>query len=71
MQIQLTPQIPKEDGYYLVRFGEAGGLHLVVIQTQLDGSRLVFADTHKKLFFKDFPTTGFWSEKIECNSVHG
>jgi hypothetical protein len=44
MNIKLVQVTPREDGYYLVKFGEQGGLHLVLIQTELDGQRVILSD---------------------------
>lgn len=66
MQIQLSQVIPKQDGYYLVKFNARGGLHLVLIQTELDGKKTIISDTGKKLFINDFPTRAYWSELISC-----
>jgi len=45
MHVLLSQRPPTQDGYYLVRFGEVGGLHLVLIQTELDGRRVILPDT--------------------------
>ncbi len=47
MKIKLSKEIPKEDGYFLMQFNEIGGLHLVLIQTELDGSRIMVPDDPK------------------------
>lgn len=47
MKIQLSKQVPKADGYYLMQFSHIGGLHLVLIQTELDGSRVMIPDDPK------------------------
>jgi hypothetical protein len=44
MTVKLIQQIPKQDGYYLVKFSETGGLHLVLVQTEIDGKRVIFPD---------------------------
>ena len=46
MSIKLIHQIPSKDGYYLMRFHPTSGLHLVLIQTQLDGSRIMIPDNY-------------------------
>jgi hypothetical protein len=45
MQIKLVQTVPVKDGYYLVRFADQGGLHLVLVQTELDGKRVIIPDT--------------------------
>lgn len=47
MNIQLINKIPSEDGYYLFRFNDKGGLHLVLIQTEIDGTRVLLPDNSK------------------------
>jgi hypothetical protein len=69
MNVILKQQVPILDGYYLVRFGESSGLHLVLVQTELDGKRNIIADTGKKLFFNDFPDQAFWSEIVVSKIV--
>lgn len=64
MNVLLKQQVPIVDGFYLVRFSESSGLHLVLVQTELDGKRNIIADTGKKLFFNDFPDKAYWSEVI-------
>ena len=44
MKITLTQTIPSQDGYYLIKFSEQGGLHLVLLQTELDGRRVIVPD---------------------------
>ena len=44
MNVKLVPKIPSKDGYYLMRFTPSGGLHLVIIQTRIDGSRVLLPD---------------------------
>jgi len=44
VNIKLVQSIPKQAGYYLVRFGKHGGLHLVLIQIQLDGKKVIIPD---------------------------
>lgn len=48
MNVQLSKVVPSQDGYYLMKFNEAGGLHLVLIQTQLDGQRVIMPQLHQK-----------------------
>lgn len=45
MHVKLVKTIPKRDGYYLVKFHNMGGLHLVMVQTMLDGTPQIVADT--------------------------
>jgi hypothetical protein len=45
MKIQLTRTPPNKDGYYLVKFHAKGGIHLVFVQTMLDGTPQIVADT--------------------------
>ena len=72
MRVQLFQNIPSADGYYLVQFGETQALHLVLLQTDEHGERAIIStDSHKKLFFKEFPTDIYWSLRIECKLVHG
>lgn len=47
MTIKLSKKIPVVDGYYLMKFSQTGGLHLVLIQTELDGSRVMIPDDPK------------------------
>ena len=44
MKIKLVQKTPEETGYYLVRFGEQGGLHLVLFQKQLDNQFVILPD---------------------------
>lgn len=44
MRIKLVQQVPKGDGYYLVKFSPTGGLHLILLQTELDGRRVIISD---------------------------
>jgi hypothetical protein len=48
MNVQMTHEIPLQDGYYLMKFNHSGGLHLVLIQTQLDKTRVIIPQTHTK-----------------------
>jgi hypothetical protein len=48
MNIQLTHDIPSQDGYYLMKFNCSGGLHLVLIQTQIDKTRVIIPQSHNK-----------------------
>lgn len=68
MQVKLFNQIPDKDGFYLFKFNSSSGLHLVLLQTQLDGSRILLPDDckHKTIInvnigLKD----SLFSEKIE------
>lgn len=46
MNIELVNEVPKQDGYYLVRFGETGGLHLVLLRTNpITNERELLPDT--------------------------
>jgi len=46
MNVQMTHEIPTKDGYYLMKFNETGGLHLVLIQTQIDKIRVILPQSH-------------------------
>jgi hypothetical protein len=48
VQIKLINKVPEEDGYYLMKFREGGGVHLVLIQTELDGRRVILPDVYIK-----------------------
>lgn len=63
MKITLKQGMP-EDGYHLVRFDKFSGLHLVLVQTLLDGRKEIVCDTGKSLRFNEFPTHAYWSELI-------
>lgn len=85
MDVCLRQVTPEQDGYYLVRFSETGGLHLVLLQTEFDGRRTIIPDTcpfkteeeKKTLKCKDTATrlyfkefpTAWWSERIEINGA--
>lgn len=48
MDIKLSQNIPVEDGYYLMKFDSVGGIHLVLIQTNLSGERTIIPETFTK-----------------------
>jgi hypothetical protein len=48
MQIKLINKVPDKDGYFFMKFGSHGGLHLVLIQIQLDGNRVILPDAFTK-----------------------
>ncbi len=52
MKIKLSPKIPAEDGYFLMQFSQTGGLHLVLIQTDLGGERTMIPDDKNCAIFK-------------------
>lgn len=76
MKIKLVQKIPEKDGYYLMRFAKFGGLHLVVLSTELDGCRTVsfdscFAENDslrqqdyriKSMFVEQLPADSRWNE---------
>lgn len=78
MEIKLIQTQPKVDGYYLVKFDKNGGLHLVLIQTEIDGTRIIFPDICpfknaknknlkclsdcSHLYYNQFPMDAWWSE---------
>jgi hypothetical protein len=80
MEIKLIKSPPVKDGYYLVKFSNSGGLHLVLLQTDFDGRKRIvsdicpFADKDNKtlkcmtrgveLYFNEFPLDVWWSEQI-------
>lgn len=41
----LVKDTPTKDGYYLVKFTDNSGLHLVLVQTMFDGKRVLVSDT--------------------------
>ena len=47
MKIKLVQKIPSKDGYFLMKMSPSEGLHLVLIQTNLDGERVLIPDTEK------------------------
>jgi hypothetical protein len=49
MNVRLVSKIPSQDGYFLMKCNQQGGLHLVLIQTNLDGSRVLIPDNYFKL----------------------
>jgi hypothetical protein len=46
MNVELSKVIPSEDGYYLMKFNNTGGLYLVLIQTQLNKVRVIIPQSH-------------------------
>jgi hypothetical protein len=79
MNIKLINRIPTEDGYFLMKFKDGGGPHLVLIQTQLDGTRVMIPENYnlkKQIIIKINQAHGvvfgeaWFSEtpiKFECN----
>ena len=68
MKVTLTQKMP-EDGYHLVRFDKTGGLHLVLVQTMIDGKKEIVCDTGKTLHFNEFPIHAYWSDLILTDFV--
>ncbi len=77
MQIKLTQSIPSVDGYFLMKMSSTEGLHLVLIQTNLDGTRVLIPDggrqqklvdigrSHAELF-----KSAYFSEQIQIVYEH-
>ena len=44
MNVKLVQTVPVQDGHYLVKFSRESGPHLVLVQTESDGSRVILTD---------------------------
>ena len=57
MTIKLINKIPSQDGYYLMKFNPKAGLHLILIQTEFNGVRVLYPDSPKsQILTIDFHT---------------
>jgi|GEM_PF-5993222 len=58
---------PTENGYYLLKFAESSGLHMVVVMDGALGKKQILCDAsfkeRKPLYFYEIPDA-WWSEQI-------
>lgn len=66
MQVKLTNTIPKKDGYYLLKMNPTSGLHLVLVATEIDGTRFVQPDDpkHKTCMVLNAPHSTVFEESL-------
>lgn len=69
MTINLTHAATFEDGYYLVRLTQVGGLHLILIQTTMDGQKEIHFEDGRVLPLSRYIPSLYCSERIDPKNV--